>query len=96
MQIQSPGDYLVAGYLKPQNISVVAFAGAAGLSSRLISSIIAGTARVTPETAVRFETAVSGLTSATQWLDLQAAIDLPKARDELKKARRKPKPLKLK
>jgi addiction module HigA family antidote len=91
--VRTPGQYLVDKYLQPNNISVVAFAAAAGLSSRLISSIIAGTARVTPETAVRFETAVDSETTAQQWLEIQNAVDLPKARTAVGKSKRKPKAL---
>src|SRR5438445_12655625 len=85
----SPGAILREFYLEPRHISVTAFAEAIGLSRKHVSSIVNGSAAITPETAERFARVLG--TTARFWLNLQIALDLYDA--ELKLGSWKPKAL---
>src|ERR1700687_549910 len=82
-----PGAILREFYLDPRHISVTVFANAAGLSRKHVSSIVNGSATITPETAERFARVLG--TTARFWLNLQIAGDLYDA--ELKLGSWKPK-----
>ncbi|MGD9739873.1 MAG: HigA family addiction module antitoxin [Bauldia sp.] len=72
-----PGEHL-AEHLEARELSQAEFARLAGLTPKLVSTIIAGKNPVTAETAVRFER-VLGL-KAYIWVGLQAAWDLQEER----------------
>ncbi|KQT51136.1 DNA-binding protein [Aureimonas sp. Leaf454] len=72
-----PGEHL-AEYLDERALSQAEFARLAGMTPKLVSTIVAGTNPVTPETAVKLQR-VLGL-KADIWLSLQAAWDLHEVR----------------
>ncbi len=83
-----PGIVLRKYYLDPRGISVSAFAKAAGLTRKHISTIVNGRAGVTAETAVRFAAVLE--TSPEYWLNLQTAYDLYRAVQAAGKGRKRP------
>jgi HTH-type transcriptional regulator/antitoxin HigA len=72
-----PGEHL-AEYLEERDLSQAEFARLAGMTPKLVSTIVAGANPVTPETAVKLQR-VLGL-KADIWLSLQAAWDLHEVR----------------
>lgn len=77
-----PGEFLVEEFLKPMNITQVAFATAIGVSKAYLSDIVTGRRGVSAEMAIRFEAAL-GL-HAEFWLRAQAAVDLYEAQHSAK------------
>ena len=82
-----PGIILRKYYLESREISVSAFARAAGLTRKHISTIVNGRAGVTAETAVRFARVLD--TSPEYWLNLQTAYDLFRAVRAIGKSRKR-------
>ena len=76
-----PGEVLAETYLVPLGISARTLAAACGVAATSIARIIAGTARVTPEMAVRLEKVLGQ--SARSWMNMQDAYDLWRARQEV-------------
>lgn len=72
-----PGDQL-AEYLEARGLTQAAFARLAGMTPKLVSTIIKGSNPVTAATALKLER-VLGL-KAIVWLNLQAQYDLFQAR----------------
>ena len=83
-----PGVILRKYYLEPRGISVSAFARAAGLTRKHISTIVNRRAGVTAETAVRFAAVLE--TSPEYWLNLQTAYDLYRAVLAVGRGRKRP------
>ncbi len=79
-----PGRILAAHYLEPRGLSVSGFAKKVGVSRKHLSDIVNDRARVTPSVAVRFAYALG--TSATLWVNLQAAVDVFDAEEEYTRA----------
>lgn len=75
-----PGEHL-AEYLDVRGLSQAEFARLAGLTPKLVSTIIKGTNPVTPDTAIKLER-VLGL-KAKIWLGIQNEWDLHQARQRL-------------
>ncbi|NKY23075.1 HigA family addiction module antidote protein [Cellulomonas denverensis] len=73
-----PGEFIEATYLTPLNLSARQLAGALGVAPTSVTRVLAGTARVTPEMAVRLEKVLGR--SAESWLSMQDAYDLARAR----------------
>lgn len=70
-----PGDHL-AEYLELHGLSQAAFARKTGLTTKLISTIVARKAPVTARTALRLSRSLKGSISPTMWMALQAQWDL--------------------
>lgn len=69
----SPGEVLLEEFLKPLNISQVAFAKMIGVTYPRLNEIINGRRGVTPDTAMRLEK-VLGMPMGF-WLNLQQMVD---------------------
>jgi addiction module HigA family antidote len=69
-------------YLIPHHVSVTKFAELCDLSRKHVSSIIHGSAAITPETAERFARVLG--TTAQFWLNAQNAVDLWDAEQRLR------------
>jgi len=74
----TPGETLVEEFLKPLGISQLAFAKRIGVTYARLNSIVNGRRAVTPDTAMRFESALG--MDAQFWLNLQTIVDLYDAR----------------
>jgi addiction module HigA family antidote len=70
----TPGEILVGEFLEPLGIKQHEFAKAIGVSPSYISDIVRGRRGVSPEMALRFETALK--MPARFWLNAQQACDL--------------------
>ncbi|RJP35244.1 MAG: addiction module antidote protein, HigA family [Candidatus Omnitrophota bacterium] len=77
-----PGEILKEHYLQPRDITVTAFAEAVGYSRRHISRVIHGEARIEADLAARMAQVLN--TTPHFWLNLQNAIDLYHAEQEMK------------
>lgn len=69
-----PGVVLKEFFMKPNGISVLAFAAAAGVSRKHLSQIVNGHAGITPDTAVRIAAVIGN--TAQFWMNGQTAYDL--------------------
>ena len=69
-----PGAILRELYMKPMKVSIVDAADALGVTSKHISGIVNGRARVTADMAIRL--AVAFETEPRVWVNLQAQHDL--------------------
>src|SRR5438132_11634510 len=76
-----PGEILMELYLAPHNISIAKFAEAVGVSRKHMSAIVNGRASITAETATRIAVVLG--TTAQYWLNLQNAVDLYDAEQQL-------------
>ncbi len=79
-----PGANLKEDVLTPLGLSVTETAKALGISRKTLSEIVNGKSSITPDIAVRLERAFSA-PPAEMWLRLQAAYDLRRAVQRLKK-----------
>lgn len=77
-----PGEILGEDVIKALGLSVTTVASRLGISRKVLSQIIHGHAPITAETAIKLER-VFDRTDAGQWLRLQMAYDLFKARQKL-------------
>lgn len=73
-----PGEFIKATYLEPLNVSAHTLSKALGVAVTSVTRVLAGSARVTPEMAVRLEKVLGR--SAESWLSMQDAYDLVQAR----------------
>jgi antitoxin HigA-1 len=80
-----PGEGLKEDVLAPLGLTVTATAKALGISRKTLSEIVNGKSPITPDIAVRLERAFSN-PPADMWLRLQAAYDLRRAEQRLKKS----------
>ncbi len=69
-----PGEMLLEEFLKPMNMTQVAFAKHIGVSFKRINEIVQARRSVTPETAWLFAQAFGN--SPQFWMNLQATYDL--------------------
>jgi addiction module HigA family antidote len=89
-----PGEMLLEEYLKPLAVTQSAFAEHIGVTFARLNEIINGRRGVTPDTAIRFASALG--TTADFWLNLQLGWDLYHAiHSEQGKAAARVKPLEL-
>jgi addiction module HigA family antidote len=79
-----PGEGLKEDVLVPLGLTVTETAKALGISRKTLSEIINGKSPITPDIAVRLERAFNN-PPADMWLRLQAAYDLRRAEQRLKK-----------
>ena len=75
-----PGEILVEEFLRPLEVTQVAFARHIGVPVQRVNEIARGKRGVTPQTAWLFAQALG--TSPEFWLNLQAAHDLTRNRPE--------------
>ena len=80
-----PGEILKHDLLIPLGLTVTKTAKALGISRKTLSEIVNGKSPITPDIAVRLERAFSN-PPADMWLRLQAAYDLRRAEQRLKKS----------
>jgi antitoxin HigA-1 len=73
-----PGVILLEEFLKPMEITQVAFAKHIGIPLQRLHKIIRGKRGVTPDTAWRFAQALG--TTPEFWMNLQTAYDLARSR----------------
>ena len=73
-----PGEILLEEFLKPLEMSQVAFAKHIGVPTQRINEIVRGKRGVTPDTAWLFSQAPG--TTPQFWLNLQDAYDLARTR----------------
>ncbi len=78
-----PGRTIANACLKPLGLSVTAGARVLGVAHPTLSNVIYGKAAVSPEMAIRLETAFGS--TADAWLRMQAAYDPAQARKHEKK-----------
>ena len=78
----TPGEILKEHYLAPRNISVSAFARAVGCSRKHMSDIVHSRSRFEAHLAARVARVLD--TTAQLWLNLQTAVDVYDAEQELK------------
>lgn len=69
-----PGEFLVAVYMEPNEITGRALAERLGVAPSTLSRVLKGSSAVTPEMALRLERALGR--SAESWLAMQANHDL--------------------
>ena len=79
-----PGELLKHDSLMPLGLTITETAKALGISRKTLSEIINGKSPITPDIAVRLERAFTN-PPADMWLRLQAAYDLRRAEQRLKK-----------
>ena len=79
-----PGEGLKEDVLAPLGLTVTETAKALGISRKTLSEIVNGKSPITPDIAVRLERAFAN-PPADMWLRLQAAFDLRRAEQRLKK-----------
>ena len=77
-----PGVILKAHYLDPRGVSIAAFARAVGCSRKHMSGIVHGNARIEAPLATRIARVLD--TTPQFWLNLQNAVDLFNAAQEIK------------
>jgi addiction module HigA family antidote len=75
-----PGEILLEMYLKPMRVTITEAAKALGVTSKHLSGIINGRARVTADMALRLAAVFE--TEAELWANLQTQHDLWTARQE--------------
>ena len=80
----TPGDVLREDFMLPLGLSARALARALNVPSNRITAILAGTRRVTAETAILLGERFG--TSAEFWLNLQTMHDLDEARYHMRRA----------
>ena len=69
-----PGEVLLENVIKPLGLSITEAARALGISRKMLSKIVNGKSRVSPEMAVRIAKATN--TSPESWLAMQNKLDL--------------------
>lgn len=75
-----PGDILLEEFLKPAEITQVAFAAHLGVPLQRVNQVVRGKRGVTPETAWLFAQALG--TTPEFWTNLQTAYDLAMCKPE--------------
>jgi addiction module HigA family antidote len=80
-----PGEILLEEWLKPAKLTQLALAKKMGVDLQLINGIINGRRSVTAKTALLLARALK--TSPELWLNAQMAVDLWRAKAELKDER---------
>ena len=73
-----PGEILIEEFLKPLDVTQVAFAAHIGVPVQRVNEVVRGKRGVTPETAWLFAEALG--TTPEFWMNLQAAYDLVRTR----------------
>lgn len=76
-----PGEILLEEFLKPLEVSQVAFARYIGVPTQRINEVVRGKRGVTPESAWLFAQAFG--TTPQFWMNLQTAYDLARTRPSL-------------
>lgn len=76
-----PGEILFDEFLKPLEITQVAFAKHIGVPIQRLNEVIRGKRGITPDTAWRFAQALG--TTPEFWMNLQVAYDLSRGRPSI-------------
>lgn len=76
-----PGEFITESYLEPNGISGRELAEKLGVAPSVLSRVLKGTSRVTPEVALRLSVALGR--SPESWLAMQDAYDLWVARQHM-------------
>jgi addiction module HigA family antidote len=87
-----PGEHLLEDFLEPLGITQSRLATDLGVPPRRVNEIIRGKRSITAETALLLARYFAGV-SAQYWLNLQARYDLETARDGMREAIRRVRPL---
>ncbi len=77
-----PGEFILQGYLEPNNLSGRELAGKLGVAASTLNRILIGTSRVSPEMALSLSKALGR--SPETWLALQHNHDLLYAKQHVK------------
>jgi antitoxin HigA-1 len=77
-----PGEILDQEFLRPLEVSQTRFAAHLGIPVQRVNELVNGRRGITPETAWMLSRALG--TTPEFWMNLQALLDLAKARDEAK------------
>lgn len=80
-----PGEMLLEEYLRPAGITQVALAAKMGVPIQRVNCVIAGRRAVTAETAILLARALG--TTPELWLNLQVAVDLWDAQQQMPRGR---------
>lgn len=78
----APGEILREHYLEPRGITITEFAEVIGCSRKHLSHIINGTARIEAGLASRIAVVLG--TTPQFWLNLQNAVDIYEAKQEIR------------
>ena len=76
-----PGEILFETVFKPLELGITESAQKLGMSRVALSRVVNRRAAISPDLAIRLETA--GVSTARFWLGLQSAYDLAKAREHV-------------
>ena len=80
-----PGEFIIQGYLDPNNLSGRDLAGKLGVAASTLNRILTGTSRISPEMALRLSKALGR--SPESWLVMQSNHDLWQAKQHVKLVR---------
>ncbi|MDR0361664.1 MAG: HigA family addiction module antidote protein [Planctomycetota bacterium] len=90
--VMHPGEMLLEGYLEPMSISQAEFARKTGIPAPTVNEIIQGKRRVSSKLAIILGDAL--VTGPEFWVRLQADHDFTRDRENMKRLRKLPKPVK--
>ncbi len=88
-----PGEMLLEGYLEPMGLSQAEFARQTGIPAPTVSEIVQGKRRVSSKLAIILGDALG--TGPEFWIRLQADHDFTRDRENMKRLRKLPKPVKV-
>ena len=90
--VMHPGEMLLEGYLEPMGFSQAEFARRSGIPAPTVSEIVQGKRRVSSKLAIILGDALG--TGPEFWVRLQADHDFTRDRENMKRLRKLPKPVK--
>ncbi len=88
-----PGEMLLEGYLEPMGLSQAEFARQTRIPAPTVSEIVQGKRRVSSKLAIILGDALG--TGPEFWIRLQADHDFTRDRENMKRLRKLPKPVKM-
>ena len=90
--VMHPGEMLLEGYLEPMGISQAEFARQTGIPAPTVCEIVQGKRRVSSKLAIILGDALGA--GPEFWVRLQADHDFTRDRENMKRLRKLPKPMK--
>lgn len=90
--VMHPGAMLLEGYLEPMGFSQAEFSRKSGIPAPTVSEIIQGKRRISSKLAIILGDALD--TGPEFWVRLQADHDFTRDRENMKRLRKLPKPVK--